>query len=504
MCHRLTLNPVPGPIDGTRMTLQQFLFILRARWASALLVLLVTVGAAIGASLMLPKQYTAASAVMLDMRSPDPIAGFVMGGAMGPAYMATQVDLIGSERVARQAIKTLGLATSADTRSQWLEATQGKGDFESWLADLLLRQMDVKPSRESSVITISYTSPDGRFAAALANAFMQAYIDTTLELRVDPARQYNAFFDERAKQLRDELETAQNALSAYQKQKGLIATDERLDIENARLSELSSQLVMLQSMAAESSGRQAQANNRPEQMAEVLNNSVVASLSADLAREEIRMKELGSRLGDSHPQVVEQRARLAELKSRIDTATTRASGSVSVNANVSQARVAQVRAALDAQRSKVLQLKSLRDDAAVLQRDVENAQRAYAGMQQRVSQANVESQNTLTNVSVIKRASEPHAPSSPNMRRNALVGVFIGTLLAVAFAMLRELLDRRLRTAADVTAELRQQLLVMLPVAEHARKKAAPETSRVSQVKARVLTGLPRPAAAQKQREVRR
>lgn len=486
------------------MTLQQFLSILRARWALALVVLLLTVGAAIGVSLMLPKQYTATSAVMLDMRSPDPIAGIVMGGAMGPAYMATQVDLINSERVARRAIKTLGLTNNNETRNQWLEATQGRGDFEAWMADALLRQLDVKPSRESSVITISYTSPDGRFAAALANAFMQAYIDTTLELRVDPARQYNSFFDERAKQLRDELEAAQNTLSAYQKKHNLIATDERLDIENARLSELSSQLVAMQAIAAESSGRQAQATLRPDQVGEVLNNSVVATLQADLAREEIRMRELNSRLGESHPQVIEQRAKLAELRARIEAATARASGSVAVTASVSQGRVAQVRAALEAQRTKVLQLKSIRDEAAVLQRDVENAQRAYAGMQQRVSQANVESQNTLTNVSVIKRASEPPAPSSPNMRRNALVGVFIGTLLAVAIAMLRELLDRRLRTATDVTAELKQQLLVMLPVAEHARKKPASETSRVSQVKARVLTGLPRPAAAQKQGAARR
>lgn len=479
------------------MTLHQFLLILRARWVSALLVLLVTVGAALGVSLVLPKQFTATSAVMVDMRSPDPIAGFVMGGAMGPAYMATQVDLINSERVARRAIKAVGLAQSPVMRDQWLQETGGKGDFEAWIAAALLKQLDVRPSRESSVITINYTAPDGRFAAAMANAFMQAYIEVTLELRVDPARQYNSFFDERAKHLRDEYEAAQNALSAYEKKHGLIATDERFDIENARLSELSSQLVMLQALAAESSGKQAQVNVRPEQVGEVLNNSVVAALNADLAREEIRMRELNSRLGENHPQVKEQRARLDELKSRIAAATARASGSVAVAANVSQARVAQVRAALEAQRTKVLQLKTIRDEAAVLQRDVESAQRAYAGMQQRVSQASVESQNTMTNVSVIQNASEPSRPSSPRVLLNLAAALLIGAVLAIVTALLRELFDRRLRDVEDVTTQLHQPLLVMLPVSNHRKKlgKLA-DGSRARLVKARVLTGLPRPTQA--------
>lgn len=474
------------------MTLQQFLSILRARWASALLVLVVTVSAAIGVSLLLPKRYMSTASVMLDVRSPDPVAGMVLAGMMTPAYMATQVDLIGSERVARRAIQSLKLHENTATRDEWIESTKGLGDYEAWLSDALLKQLDIKPSRESNVITIGYSSPDPNFSAALANAFMQAYIDTSLELRIDPARQYNSFFDSRAKQLRDDLEAAQARLSAYQKSKGLLATDERLDVENARLAELSSQLVMLQALAAESGNRQAQAGLRPEQMHEVLNSPLVAGLSADVAREESRLKELTSRLGDNHPQVVEARARISELRARLDTATTRASGSVNVNNSVNQGRVAQVRSALDAQRSKVMQLKSLRDEAAVLQRDVENAQRAYDTMAQRATQSNIESQNTQTNIAVIKRATPTATPSSPKMLLNALVGLLLGALLAVGTALVRELFDRRMRSAEDVTAELQAPLLVMLPVSKAAQagKREAP---RVSAVKARVMSGLPRP-----------
>lgn len=475
------------------MTLHQFFSILAARWKASLVVLLAVVGLAVAVSLLLPKKYTAIASVMLDVRSPDPVAGMVLAGMMTPAYMATQVDLMSSERVARRAIQSLKLNQSTQMREQWIETTGGKGDFEAWLSDVLLQSLDIKPSRESNVISISYVSPDPNFSAALANAFMQAYIDTSLELRVDPARQYSGFFDERAKALRDEVEAAQAKLSAYQRSKGLLATDERLDIENARLSELSSQLVMLQALAAESGGRQAQAGTRPEQMQEVMNNPLVASLSSDVAREETRLKELTSRLGERHPQVVEARARLAELHARLDTAIKRASGSVSVNNSVNQSRVAQVRSELAAQRAKVLQLKSLRDEAAVLQRDVENAQRAYDSISQRATQSGVESQNTQTNISVIKRATPPATASSPNLQRNTLVALFIGVLLSIGVALGLEVIDRRLRTTADVLTELKQPLLVVLPVSQSAL--AGKEPLRVRLMKARVLTGLPRPDA---------
>ena len=217
------------------MTFSQFLSILKARWLSALLVLVLTVGTTVGVSLMLPKNYSASAAVVLDVRSPDPIAGMVLGAMAMPAYMATQVDIIQSDRVAQRVVQGLRLTENPETRQQWQDATGGKGNFEAWLADAIKKKLDVKPSRESNVINIGYTSPDPRFAAALANAFVRSYMDVSIGLRVSPAKQYNEFFDARGKELREALEQAQAKLTTYQKTSGILATDERFDVENQRL-----------------------------------------------------------------------------------------------------------------------------------------------------------------------------------------------------------------------------------------------------------------------------
>ena len=71
------------------MTLQQFLLILRARYKVVLYILLFTVIATLIVSLLLPKQYTAGTAVVVDIKSPDPVAGMVLPGLTSPTYMAT-------------------------------------------------------------------------------------------------------------------------------------------------------------------------------------------------------------------------------------------------------------------------------------------------------------------------------------------------------------------------------------------------------------------------------
>lgn len=445
------------------MTFGQFLAILRARWLVALLVLLTVVGVTIVVSMVLPKQYKAVASVVVDFK-PDPVSAVMYGGMASPGFMATQVDIIQSERVAQRVVRNLRLAENQTIRQQWQDETQGQGTIESWLATVFSRQMDVVPARESSVISVSYQAPDPRFAAALANAFAQAYIDTSLELRVDPARQYSSFFETRSKDARDALEKAQSRVSAFQREKGIIASDERLDVENSRLNELSSQLTALQAISAESASRQVQARGASaDRLQEVLNNPNVSGIKADITRNEARLRELSTRLGDSHPQVVETRAVLAELRSRLDQETRRVSGGVGVSNTINRQREAEVRASLAAQRDKVLRLKAVRDEGMVLMRDVENAQRAYDAVQQRLTQTSLESQTTQSNVHLLTQASPPLEPASPRVVLNTVAALFVGTLLAVATALILELRDRRVRGPLDMLATLKLPVIGVMP-----------------------------------------
>ena len=444
------------------MTLVQFFSILRARWK----IMVIVLGAAVlGTALvnaLLPKSYTSTVAVLVDVKSPDPIAGIIFPGMNSPSYMATQVDVIQSDRVSQQVVRTLHLNDSATMREQWRDATKGAGNFETWLADVLRKSLDVKPSRDSNIISVNYKSPDPKFATALANAYAQAYIDVSLELRVEPAKQYGRFFEERSKQLREKVEQARAKLTAFQRQKGIVGVDERLDVENARLNELSTQMITLQAVSAETASRQTQARNSADQLPDSLGNALIGNLRVELSRQESRLKELGERLGESHPAITELKANVVELRSRIEKETVRIGGGVSVSNSINEARLKQVRAAVEAQRARVLRLKASRDELAVLAADVDSSQRAYDGVSARANQTELESHTTQTNLYVLNPASEPTQPSSPRVTLNMLLALFVGTLLAVGVAMLTELFDRRVRSAADVVQALELPLLGVL------------------------------------------
>ena len=430
------------------MTLAQFLTILRARYKVALLTLLVTVATTVAVSLLLPKQYTTGAAVVVDVRSPDAVSGLMLQGMVAPGYMATQVDIINSDRVAQAVVKLLRLDESPAVKAQWTEATGGQGQLVDWLAPLLQKGLDVKPSRESNVININYTGTDPLFATAVANAFAQAYINVNLELRVAPARQFAAFFEEQTKAARDRLEKAQLTLSAYQQDNGITSTDERLDFETAKLNETSSQLTGVQGLTTDSQSKRQ--NAKADTVAEVMQSPLINGLKADIARLEAKLLEGNINLGKNHPQTLRSEAELAALKNQLASETRKITSSIETTYQVSKQREAQLQGALANQKARVLVLNKQRDELNVLRRDIETAQRAFELVSQRASQTNIESQTNQTNIAVLNPAVAPADPSKPKVFLNVLVSIFLGTLLGVGLALVLELVNRRVRSADDL------------------------------------------------------
>ena len=439
------------------MTLQQFLLILRARYGVALLAFVLTVATTVVVSLVLPKQYTASTAVVVDVKSPDQVTGMVLQGMMAPGYMATQIDIINSDRVAKAVVKMLKMEQSPVIQAQWQEDTQGKGQLVDWLANLLQKKLDVKPSRESNVININYTGTDPDFAAAVANAFAQAYMDVNLDLRLGPARQYAAFFEEHTKTAREKLELAQKALSTYQQENGITSADERMDFETAKLNETSSQLTGVQGQTTDSQSKRQ--NARPDTIAEVIQSPLINSLKADVARAEAKLNESNVNLGKNHPQTQRTESELATLRTQLESETRKITSSVETTYQVGKQREQQLQGALASQKARVLVLNKQRDELNVLRRDIESAQRSFEVVSQRASQTNIESQTNQTNIAVLNPATAPADPSKPKVLLNILVSIFLGTLLGVGLALMLELSNRRVRSAEDLVEALEIPLL---------------------------------------------
>lgn len=432
------------------MSLQQFFSILLARKRIIFAIFAVVVVTTSVVSFLLPKQYSASATVLVDVKSPDPVlGGFVQALAM-PGYMATQNDIIMSERVARRVVKTLGFEKSPELVAAWQKRTEGQGSVEGFYASMLSKNLDVKPSRESNVITIQFTGNNPQYAAEIANAFAQAYIDTSVELSVEPARQYTEWFVESSKQARDRLSKAQAALSAFQRDNRIVSVDERLDVENNRLNELSTQLTILEAQSSEAKSRQNEAKTGTESNPDIINNVAVQNLRSAITMAEAKLEQSSKELGRNHPQILQQVAELDSLRTKLKAEMANVARSLGVNTQVSKQKVSETRDALAAQKNRVLELKKQRDTISVLVKDVETAQREYDAINQRLSQTSLESQKQLTNIAILTRATAPIDSSSPRIMLNILLSVFLGTLLGVGVALLMELMDRRIRSEKDL------------------------------------------------------
>jgi chain length determinant protein EpsF len=376
--------------------------------------------------------------------------------------MATQVDIITSDRVARKVVKTLRLDQSPQVRQDWQEATQGRGAIEAWLAELLMKKLDVKPSRESNVISIGYRAPDPVLAAAVANAFAQAYIDTNIELKVEPARQYAGWFEGRSKDLRESLEQAQKRLIDYQRAQGIVASDERLDTETLKLNELQGQLVLTLAQNADSTSKRASAGG--DTLPEVMQSGVVQSLKSDIARGEAKLQDMGGNLGGNHPQYQRAESELAMLKQKLGEETRRVASAIETAGRISKGKEGEIRANMESVKKRILDLKKGRGEIGVLMQEVETAQKAYDAVSLRVNQSNLESQTQQTNIAVLSPAVEPTEPAFPKLPLNIALAIFLGGLLGIAAALAMEMADRRIRSREDIEQTLNLTILAELAI----------------------------------------
>jgi chain length determinant protein EpsF len=440
------------------MNFSQFLVIVRARAGIVVLLFLTVLAVFAGISILLPRQYSASASVLVDVKT-DPVASMPFQASQISGYMATQQDIITSERVARRVVETLGLDRVPLFRQEWQQSSEGHGDIISWLASNIQKRLTVTQTAESNVINLTVKWPDAKAAASLANAFARAYIDTAIELKTDSAKQYATWFDERSRALRGDLEAKQKSLSDYQNNNQIVATDDRLDIENTRLAELSSQLVSIEGQVHDSQSREQQAVGAADSTPEILQSQVIATLKGDLSLSEAKLKDIATQLGTNHPDYIRTDAEVRSLRDRLSTETAKVIGSLGEATRVNQRREHDISAALEAQKKRVLDLKHQRDEAAVLQNDVLTAQRNLDSVTQRLAQSSLESQTPQANIALLTPATEPIRYSSPNYFVNLVLGTFVGIIVGIGSALLLEAKNPRIRADEELVSLLKVPLL---------------------------------------------
>lgn len=432
------------------MNFAQLFLILKSRKKVFLISFLIVVSVGIIINFLLPKEYTATTSLVVNYKGIDSISGLPIQAQLMPGFMATQSQIISSHAVALRVVNTLDLASNPTVKSQFLSASKGIGRIDDWLADVLLKKLSVVPSKQTSIIEISYSGSDPEFVAVIANAFAHAYQDTSLRLKVEPSQKTSEYLNSQSLILRKAYEDARLKLSKYQQENGLTSGTDNFDVENAKLTQLANQLIVAQSQAYETASRKHNAISSGESSIDILSSPVVQNLKIQISASEKKLAELNQRLSVNHPAYQTAKVELDNLKKQLTDEIEKVSTGVTGNANIYRQQEAELKAALAAQKEKVLALNRTRGQYEVLQRDVQSAEAALNALNQRLNQTSIEGKAIETDISILNLAIPPTDISSPKMLRNIIFSVFLGILFGIGLAITIEFYDRKVRSVHDI------------------------------------------------------
>ena len=435
-------------------------------------------------------------------------------------YLETQYRLLQSRSLARRVIDELNLWNAADLTPTKEENSTGVSEFltgwqsrptspppttpdasepssapketalgetptESRTIDALLSHLRIEPVRNTRIVEVTYEAPNPVFAARVVNTLTSAYIKQHVEVRSSASQEVSTWLTNQLAEQRQKMEASELALQQYRERENSLSLEAGQNIVVQRLNALNSTVTQAKTdrIAVEALYRQLAASQDDrgalETFPQIRSNGVVQQLKEQLATLQRERMQLSSSLGAKHPDMVRVNTAIEAGERELASEIAKTVESVRKEYLAALSREKELTAALETQKGSALALNRQAVDYGVLLREAESNRQLYQSLLQRTNETAAASDlsNDLrsSDIEVVDAAEVPRAPVGPNTRTNLLLGLLLGSVMAIGMAVLLEAFDTRIQTPADVKRALRLPFLGMLPhVSSRALKGSAP------------------------------
>ncbi len=426
--------------------------ILRARVGLVFFTLVVTLISTLVFSLLSPNQYTANATFVVHFKETG-LADSVLPNNLADTYMGTQIDIIRSTSVAAKVMDELKL----DEDPGWADAfgEDDQSTIRQLIIQFLLENLEVSPSRESRIVNVYFTAEDPIFAATVANSFTQKYIETNLDLSVNPAHRSAEWFNQELERLRAQLQMAQEKLSAYQLENGILIENRDNDLAVEKMNGLSRDLLTARTERAAAESRRQEIDKFIKGsggyggLAEVQSNLLVQRIKGDLLQKEAELSQISSRLGQNHPEYNRIRSEVSALRSKLAGETNQIGQAVLLEAKkevqLTKNHEQELINEMETEKNRLVSRLQI-NQAPALQQEVVIAQQVYEMVLQQYNKSNLESRLKITNIAILNNAVPPFKRSSPKILINLIVGFVLGLMLGVGLAVVAESTNPIVRT----------------------------------------------------------
>ena len=431
-----------------------------------------------------PPSFTAYARMLIDTRKQQvmfpqqPMTWDFMESAM----VASQVEVLKSENIARAVVKENHLTEDPDIvgpgNDLWGTVTaaifgapppevRSETELTKRAIGAVMGGVTAKRVGLTYVIEVGFQSksPDG--AAKIANAVVEAYIRDQLDAKFQATGRATAWLGDRIAELKEQSAIADRAVEDFKQKNNMISADGRL-VNEQKVGELSSQLVLAKKRTAEAQARfdRIQTILRGDTVdatvTDSLNNSVVTKLREKYLDNANKEADWSARFGPNHLAAANLRNQMKGILASIREELVRLGETYKSDleiAKLNQEAAEKELAGAVAQSQEANQVK-------VTLRQLESSAKTYRTQYDSLLQKYTETQQQqsfpITEARMIT-AAESGFKSSPVTSRVLSFAIFGGLLLGAGIGWLREFWYRVFRTNKQVEAILGKDSIALLP-----------------------------------------
>ncbi|WP_027856292.1 GumC family protein [Marinobacterium jannaschii] len=350
------------------------------------------------------------------------------------------------------------------------------------LVNAFSSRVTVSPVRKTQLVKITFEAYSPEFAAKMANALGEAYIENNLEAKLELTVKASSWLNERLGGLKDKLRESEARLQAFRDSEQIVGDNGGLDIVGNELDLLADKLVDARRdrLELENVYRQVQrAGGKAdpsayERIPAVLQHPLVQSYKSSLSEAERKVSELAKRYGPKHPKMVAAQSDVASAKQALYRQINSVISGIKNQYQVSRDSEVALERSLGNTKGELQELGRKEYRLKELQQEVDVNRQLYDTFFTRLNETAATGDLESANARISDPAVAPLGPAKPKKKLIIALSFVVSTLFGVMMAFLLEALNNTVRSSGDIETKLGMPVLGLLPLLKSSRKNRHP------------------------------
>jgi len=391
----------------------------------------------------------------------------------------TEIEIIRSIPIAQKIITKFNLKDKNDTP---LKVKQ------------FLNQLSVVNTRGTDILSVSYQDRDPQRAAAIVNTLIALYTENNQIVSRAEAVSARVFIEKQLPKAQGSVEQAEAALRRFKEQNKVLALQEEAKSAVEVISDLDRKIVQAESELADLNAQTQAFQNELQMNAQqgLVTTSLSQSSTVQEALKEYQQVERQlaverTRFLEEHPMIVNLKLKEASLKALLQQQVQQVVGSEKRLSNGTLqigevkprlieefVKIKAKRAGLVKQVSALSTLKAdyqqrvnvlpkLEQEEHQLENQLQASRTTYLLLLQKLQEIGITENQNLGNARIIADATVPQEPIASRKSLILVSGVLLGSLLAIATALILAAQDKSIRTIEEAKDLFEVSLLGVIP-----------------------------------------